>query len=129
MSLVQPYHRRLAESTMTATIVLRTPDAPVPIDEATGQYDPTNAAAYATVKCRIMPGQTQGMLRDVGDSTALVAEYIVAVPLDTEDIASGHIGLVTNTDDPILEGRDLRVDEVLFGSLLTERRLRCSVTN
>lgn len=127
MSLVQPYHRALAESTMTATVALRKPDTRPAINETTGKYANADATPYATPACRIMLfGQTQGHLSNAGDASTLQADYIVAVPIDTDAIEVGDIGLVSNADG-LLDGREVRVAEILFGSLLVERRLRCTV--
>lgn len=125
------YHRTRAERTMTATIALTEPTAAedLVLDEDTGEYvDP--AVAYAIVPCRVTALATIGdHLADAGETVHTVVGYQVAVPLTVDSIEVGHVGLLTNTGDDILDGRKLRVDEILMGSLLVERRLRCSITD
>ena len=123
------YHQIRAERTMTAWIALRDPSEleDLEIDEETGEYvDP--AVAAAAVPCRIttMASTAGDHLQDAGDTMHTVIGYQVAVPLGTV-VNIGDRGTVTHTGDALLDGRDFRVDEVILGSQLVERRLRCSL--
>lgn len=122
------YHQIRANRTMTAQIALRepTPAEDLVLDEVTLQYtDP--AVPYATVPCRITALTQEPAEADAGETVHTVVGYQVAVSLDTTGIEVGHRGVVTSTGDAELDDRDLRVDEIVMGSQLVERRLRCSL--
>ncbi len=117
---------------MTARVALSDPQAPIErtFDEDTGRWVYAAREPYADdVHCRLMTLVTKPEEADAGESVDIVAGYMLAVPLDTPGLAIGHHAIVSHTGDALLDGRQLRVDEVIFGSLLAERRMRCSLTN
>ena len=116
------------ERTMTARIALRHPtaSADLTLDPTTLRYvDP--ALAYVTVPCRVTALTAAPEEADAGETVHLVVGYTVGIPLSVTAVRVGDRGVLSDTGDPLLDGRDLRVDEIVLGSDIAERVLRCSL--
>lgn len=124
-----PDHAPVAEGSQTAWIVIRRPGDTQEWDEETEQmvtvpHDPTYTGG-----CRVQSRQTgSGRTVTVAADPEVTASYTIAVPV-TATVAAGMVGLVTETDDPLLDGRTVIVRQLLHGSLLVERVLLCDLTD
>lgn len=121
-------HRVLAEDVMTAVVALRLPGwASRELDEESAEYTEVPHEPYFTGPCRVraLGGADQPV---VGDNTYTVGAYLVTVPVEAAEVAEGHLATVTGSGDPLLDGRELRVDDVVRGSQLVERELICTLT-
>lgn len=124
------YDQSQLERSMIARIALRHPTAPedMVLDPSTLEYtDP--ATPYVTLPCRVTALTQVPADADAGDTIHTIVGYDVAVPLAAEGIKVGDRGVIDRSGDPELDSRELRVDEVVLGSNLSERRLRCSITD
>jgi hypothetical protein len=122
-------NRPAVEATMTATIAWRIPGGTKgPFDEDTGTYPTVPNTPYTTVPCRVQAMATMARRVENAEQAMTVAGYLVTVPAATTGIRVGHLGHVTGTGDPDLDGHDLHVDDVVRGSLRFERDLFCTLT-
>lgn len=129
-------HRPVLEDTRTGRISLRTPGSTTgPVDPNTGRRPVISSAPYAVdVPCRVqvLPAAGRRGQIDAADQQITVVGYQITVPLTHDDtpllVKPGHLGRLTRTGDPLLDGRDVNVDDVTRGSLLLERVLLCTLT-
>lgn len=112
---------------MTAVAAFREPGGTNgPFDPDTGTYPTTPHEPYLIRRCRVQALATGANRMDVAEDVVTVAGYLVTVPLDTPGLEVGHLIRVTESGDPLLEVGDLRVDDIVRGSLLVERDLFCT---
>lgn len=113
-------------ATMTAPVTLRTPGTAQAWSDAEDQMVATPNAPYFTGMCRV-----QAMTNDARDvlaaeDTITVSGYLVTV---AAGVAASVDDLVvaTGTGDTTLDGRDLRVRDVVRGTVRFERDLICTL--
>lgn len=128
-------HRPTAEASMTAVCEVLEPNGPEPYSPDP-LWEPW-AAVAAGVPCRVQQrnsGAGSAGSAVVADQALTVREYLVTLPLGAvpgiRAGEGGHIIRVTgyrpgHGGDPALIGRELRVKQVLLGSLQFERDLVC----
>lgn len=120
------HHRPVAEATMVgAKIRLRDPaeDTLGDFDEETGTRPVVKAAPYFDGPCRVQQ-QKQPQVGSAGEQRVTSHDYLIAVPVSVTTVAVGHVGVVYEcAADPSLVGRELKVTDVLRGSLAWERDL------
>lgn len=120
------HHRPVVEGTFTATIAIRDPaqDTRGELDHDTGTRPVVKATPYYVGGCRIQQ-QKQPQVSISADQRVTTHDYLVPVPIEV-NARTGHIGTVTDCPaDPTLVGRELKVTDVLRGSLAWERDLIC----
>lgn len=120
-------HAAPAAGTMTATVEIRQPGGTQEWDDASESTVTVPFAPYATVAARVQALTNDAQVVDAAEQSVTVSGYLVTVPADTSP-ARGHLVTVTATNDPLLEGRELRVTDVVLGSLRFERDLFCDLT-
>lgn len=121
-------HRVVAEKTMTATVALRHPGTTQEWSTELQENVETPLAAYATTRCRVQALATQAPAVVAAEDTETVAKYLLTVP---DGLASleGDLATVSDAGDSQLDGRTLRVEQVIRGSLRFERDLICTLTD
>lgn len=104
-----------------------------PFDAETGKWTLTPHPPYAVdVPCRVQALTDDARQAFTAEDTAVVTRYLLTVPADMEDLAGlavGDLATPTSTGDPLLDGRALRIDDIVRGSLLVERDLFCTLTD
>jgi hypothetical protein len=117
----------------TATAVLRKPGTVQDWDDDLEQNVQVPRPPYATVPARIQVLATQARpVYTVGDRE-IVAQYLITVPLgapeDGAAVQPEELDLiaVSDTGDPVLDGRTLLIAQVGRGSVLIERDLFCTL--
>lgn len=126
-------HRPTAESSMTGVCDILLPNGPQPY-EPDPFWQPW-ATTDTGVPCRVQDSASsrQGGII-VADQSTTTRQYLVTLPLDrARQIRAGeggHIIRVTGyrpgyAGDPALIGRELRVAQVMLGTLQWERDLVC----
>lgn len=82
---------------------------------------------YATaVAARVLALSGQARVLQLADDTEVVADYLVVIPAD-QVVAGGHLVEVTDSEDPSLNGRTLRVEKVAMGTERFARDLFCTL--
>ena len=76
--------------------------------------------------CRVQALARRPATSQRADDTETVADYLVVVPAEL-DPAEQDLVAVTGTDDPLLDGRRLEVQQVVRGSIRLERDLFCTL--
>jgi hypothetical protein len=121
-------HAPVVEKTMPGTVALRLPGGtPGGFDTETQQTGLTPHAAYATVACRIQALAGEARVVATADDEETSADYLIAVPRSVHQVREGHLGKVTDTGDPALDGRTLSVVQVARGTHRFERDLFCTL--
>lgn len=121
------HHRPVAAATMTATCDLADPaagPAPFPPDP-----DWTGLITLATgIPCRVQELNSSHGAAPVEQPTR-TRQYLVTLPVDqAPELSAGERGTiitVTASTDPHLQGRHLRVIDVMHGSEVWERDVVC----
>jgi hypothetical protein len=104
-----------------------TADAPPVFDPGTGEYThPTGATVY-TGPCRVTPTRGERVVV-AGETTVTLRLFDVTLPWDTTGVEVHHLVTVTQSGDPHLTNRQLRVVDVQGMSEAAYRRLVCEET-
>lgn len=121
-------HQQAAQGGMTGLVALRQPGTTTRWDEASQSTVSTPYDPYASdVPCRVQALANDARTIDAAEQTITVAGYLLQVPADQAPTV-GHLATVTGTGDPLLDGRDLRVDDVEVSTLRFTRDLYCTLT-
>lgn len=118
-------HRPVAEKTMTATASIREPGGTPGWDEEAEESTLVPHDPYFTGPCRVQALATQAGLAVVAEDPETVASYLITVPASVT-ATEEQLVTVTDTGDPALEGKTLRIRQVVRGSLRFERDLICT---
>lgn len=103
-------------------------NVPAPVfDDDSGTYSDTTGDVVYSGRCWIRASMFQ---RDAeaGESLVSTRMYDVTLPWDTVGVNRDHLLTVTESDDPHLVGRVLRVSDLKGGSNNPHRRLVCEDT-
>lgn len=117
-------HRPVVDKTGTAACTIRVPGTVQGWDDTTEQNESTPNAAYYTGSCRVQSLATQARQVTVAGDPETIASHLVVVPA-TISPATNDLVKVTASGDTLLDGRVLRVVQVVYGSLRFERDLFC----
>lgn len=121
-------HQAAADGTKTARVALRLPGTTSRWDEASQSTVTEPYAPYASdVPARVQALANDARVITAAEQTVTVTGYLIAVPADLAP-QRGHIVTVSGSGDPLLDGRELKVDDVVRGSLRFERDLYCSLS-
>ena len=133
-------HGQAAAGTMTATVALRAPGGtPSWVDDPEGGH--TEVVPFPPfaedVPARITPiGAGGGPGQEAVDIQVQVAGYMVGLPIDAAGVDAIVVDGESNTlvdvitsDDPLLTGKSLRVEDIERSSLRFERTLLCVLNN
>jgi hypothetical protein len=124
----ETHHAGVAEAAMPGTVALReSGGTPGGFDTDTNQVGTTPHPAYATVACRIQALAGEARVVATADDEETSADYLIAVPRSVHEVREGHLGKVTDTGDPALDGRTLAVVQVARGTHRFERDLFCTL--
>lgn len=126
------HHRAAAELTMTATgQVTRESGEPGGWNPVTGAAPSAAASVIYTGPCRVQalkPRMTGGPA-DAAGQAITDRKYLVAIRADAAEVRAGQHGdiftVISCPDDPLLEGKPMRVVEVGYGSVSWQRSLFC----
>ena len=115
--------RRSAEARMTATGRASRPGGQV-WNPDTQQYDETTVVSYEG-PCRVRATANLDHGLSVADQAFIESQYVISLPVGTSGgIAKGDdFEIITNPDDPDLNGRKYTVVFVPAGSQTTARRI------
>ncbi|MCL8026315.1 DUF6093 family protein [Nocardioides bruguierae] len=129
-------HQPVAEATMISALALYRQDAPTrqEWDPAEQQQMAIPPGAYDTRPCRVIAMAAQARTVEVVADDETVARYLVTTTVDVSDTptlqpAEGDTAVCTDTGDPLIEGRTLRVEQILRGTHQFERGLVCTLTD
>lgn len=113
-------HRPVLDRTRRGRITLRKPGGtPGGWDEATQQTTTVPHPPYAADQpCRVLALTAQ--TTDSAEDAVTVAGYRITLDAALEP-AVGHLGVLAATGDPLLDGRTVRVTEVVLGTERFER--------
>jgi hypothetical protein len=121
------HHETVVLGTLRGLVDLREPGTLQTWNPATEQNDVTPKAAYATdVPARVLALSGQARILQLADDTEVIADYLVVIPAE-HVVAGGHLIDVTDSEDPALNGRTLRVEKAAMGTERFERDLFCTL--
>lgn len=107
------------------TCTIRKPVASV-FDPDAGYTDATGDTVY-TGRCWVRPFASEQVVQ-AGEDVEALHRYTVRLPWKTTGIEKDQLVTITNSEDPHMVGRVLRVRDVQGGSQNTSRRLVCEDT-
>ena len=119
------HHQPAAESTMTARCDITRPSTGRgTLNPATGTVTNPSTAIAADVPCRVQAAASTDRSTQTGEQEVTFRKYMVAITADL-DVLVDDVVTVTESIDPHLVGRALRVLDVLYGSEVWQRTLTC----
>lgn len=119
-------HRPVAEGTMTAPCTIRVPGTTQVWSPELEQNVETPIDPYFTGMCRVQALTNDARDVDAADDAVTVSGYLVTVPAHVAAQVD-HLVVATDTGDTTLDGRALRVRDVVRGTHRFERDLYCSL--
>lgn len=120
-------HRVVLEGTLRGRVALREPGTQQGWSDAEEQNVAVAKAPYATaVPARVLALSGQARVIQLADDTEVIADYLVVIPAH-HVVAGGHLVDITDSTDPDLTGRALRVEKVARGTERFERDLFCTL--
>lgn len=128
-------HQPAVNKTMTAACTLRQPGTRQSWDAEAEQNLAVPNDPYYEGGARVQALATQAREVPVADDPTTVAQYLVVVDAaagvsgDRVGPAEGDLVTVAGSGDPLLDGQELRVVQVVMGSLRFERDLFCVLTS
>lgn len=125
-------HAPVVAKTMTAQVSIRPPGETQQWSPEAEQMVLTPHVPYYTDGARIQVLGQQARQARTAEDPETVASYLVVVPGDIAPPPGGlemvdHLIEVTDSGDPLLDGRVLVVREVVYGSQRFERDLFCQL--
>lgn len=124
-------HRPVLAGTRHGTLTVRVDATTQTWDNASEQNVTTPAAAHFTGTCRIQALGNQARDRVIVGDTETIADYLITTDVTDAAVddqpAEQQLATVTDTGDPLLEGRTLRIIQVGRGTELFERYLFCTL--
>lgn len=123
------HHETVVLGTLRGLVDLREPGTVQAWNPATEQNDLTpKPPYYSDVPARILALSGQARVLQLADDTEVIADYLVVVPAD-KVVSGGHLVDVTDSEDPALNGRTLRVEKAVMGTERFERDLFCTLAD
>lgn len=118
------HHRPTATGTMTATCVIsyRTGSGTTASD---GTWTPGATETLYTGPCRVLAVTTHERVLVVGETQDTRRRYQVSIRHDAPETPVGALVAITESVDPQLVGKKLRVSDITLGSEVWERDLIC----
>ena len=96
-----PGLRAEAESMMVDTCVITGPGGSPVWDDATGTYTTPAGVTVYEGACRLRMPRTIGSKSEAGEASWSVDDGVLSLPVTgSEDVAAGHVAVVTLTNDP-----------------------------
>lgn len=95
-------------------------------NEETGEYEAADPTLVYEGRCRVIPVVSNARdrnIEEVGEALLTVTGYTVHLPREVEGIHEGHIIVLTTSLDPALDGRRLRVSDVVLATHEPTRRV------
>lgn len=121
-------HRPTVAGTRNGTAALRKPGTTQTWSNERDEMVSTPHPAYWTGSARFQALGTQARVVTTAEDTETVASYLVAIAA-AATATDGDLVDVTASGDPLLDGRTLRVVQVLTGTERFERDLLCNLTD
>lgn len=112
--------RAVAERMMVDTCTIKRQTGEV-IDEA-GEGTPTYTTVY-TGKCRVQARNLASESPNVGQQRVDIYTTELQLPIAVTDVAVNDVVEITASLDPMLAGRSMRVNNLMYGTHKTMRRL------
>jgi hypothetical protein len=125
-------HRPVLAGTRRGDLALRKPGTTQAWSDADQAMVSIPLPVHFTGTCRVQAIDTQARERVVAGDPETTVDYLITTdinPADTPDTspAQGDLATVTDTGDPLLDGRVFRVTRVGTGTELFERYLFCTL--
>lgn len=124
-------HRPVLAGTRHATLAVRRDATTQDWDDDLEQNVTVPVAAHFTGTCRVQALSQQATDRDAAADTETTADYLLTTDVTAapaaDQPAEQQLATVTDTGDPLLEGRTLRIVQVVRGTELFERYLFCTL--
>lgn len=128
-------HPRLLDQirpTVTGTFpdrvrITRPGEGPGTYDPATGKTTPPERTEIYADRARVQAERPEPREVQFGDQEVTLIRYQVSAPWDVPEIRIGDRVEVTESRDPELPGKHLRVQNTTYGSLQVERTLTCQL--
>lgn len=118
------HHRPTATATMTATCVITRRDG-AGTTSAGGAWTPSAPSTVYTGPCRVLAVTTHERVLIVGETQDTRRRYQVSIRYDANEAHIGDVVEVTESADPDLGGKKLRVSDISLGSEQWQRDLIC----
>lgn len=119
-------NRPAAAATMTAHMAFTRPGTGTgTFDPATGKTTPPVPVDVWSGPARVQPLPDRAQPVDFGGQLVTLHRYRVSLPYDAVELRVDDLGTVTDSTDPALAGRQLRVVDVAYSSLLLQRDCIC----
>ena len=115
--------RAAAEALMVDTCTISVPAATSTFNPATGKNDPAPAAVVYSGPCRLQIQQPQPYTPDGGGHRFTVEQFILQLPVSAITPPIGAVVAVTDSFDPALVGRTMRVTSMFRKTHATAQRL------
>lgn len=97
-----PELRAEAEARMRDSCVITGPGGEPVWNDTTGRYETPAGATVYSGKCRLRMPRTAGTSTEAGDASWAVDDGVLSLPVHgSEDVASGHVAVVTLGSDPM----------------------------
>ncbi|WP_435744910.1 DUF6093 family protein [Nocardioides sp. SYSU DS0663] len=122
-------HRPVVAATHTAPIGLRKPGTTQAWSDAEEQMVAVLLDPYWTGTARVQALATQARVVVTAGDTETVASYLVAVDAAAVPAEGDLVDVSAGSGDPLLDGRTLRVLQVLVGTERMERDLFCTLND
>lgn len=124
-------HQPVVAKTLSAMVAIRLPSTKQAWNETEEAMVAVPQVPYYTDTARIQILQARDQNPTVAEDPETISGYLVVIPADVTPPAQGsfegHLIEVTDSTDPLLDGRVLIVREVVRGSLRFERDLFCEL--
>ncbi len=112
--------RKRIKRTLPDDCTIRVPDVTVFAD---GAYTTTPGAVVYEGKCRVEPQGRSDAVVQAGEGPVTQRTYDVTLPSTASGIEVDHVLIVSQSADPDLVGRPLRVRDAKVASVHVQRRL------
>ena len=119
-----PVLRAEAAGRRTDTCTITRGGAPGVFDPDTGTYAASDGTTVYSGGCRVSAAPSRGDANpNVASLAQILGRYVLRLPHDADEVLPGDTVTIDTSMDPLLVGRTMTVDEIVFGSQQIERKV------